>query len=62
MTVLNINNNVSEDYTYILDTQEIFYDKQSTFASEIFIKIIKLLQMIKKTTWCVFRWVLFSAS
>ena len=29
MTVLNINNNVSEDYTYILDTQEIFYDKQS---------------------------------
>lgn len=29
MTILNINNNVSEDYTYVLDTQEIFYDKQS---------------------------------
>ena len=29
MTILNINNNVSEDYIYVLDTQEIFYDKQS---------------------------------
>lgn len=29
MTILNINNNISEDYTYVLDTQEIFYDKQS---------------------------------
>lgn len=29
MTILNINNNVSEDYTYILDTKEIFYEKSS---------------------------------
>ena len=29
MTIFNTNNNISEDYTFILDTTEIFYDKTS---------------------------------
>lgn len=29
MTIFNNNNNISEDYTYILDTKEIFYEKAS---------------------------------